>query len=214
MEKPIDNWFVKLVAHSRKEPAISETVYYNRDFKCQQLFRWMWLFDRYAALVTLARPDLYVEKVVGNIDHYDEEEYCNKIRTGKTAAAKRRVTRIEREGFVPDLFGDNERRFKDRLADAQKALAMWEGDDWRASVSLPVRYINTIKSFKLKSYDKERRTSKRTVNPGSREHAERNGLQGGVCCDPRTEGHHDNRRGNERAAETGNGAGAKGRLGR
>ena len=148
-----DNWFVKLVAHRRKEPAIAETIYYNRDFKCNQLFRYMWLFDRYAALVTLARPDLYIEKIVGNISHYDKEDYCNKMRKNKLSAAKRRVTRIEREGFVPDLFGENERRFRERLADAKKILAMWEGDGWRTFIDLPVLYINKIREFKIIEYE-------------------------------------------------------------
>ncbi len=144
-----DNWFVKLVARRRNEPAIGETIYYNRDFTCNQLFRYMWLFDRYAALVTLARPDLFVEKIVGNIAHYDAEEYCNKIRKGKLTAAKRRVTHIEREGFVPDLFGDSERMYRERLADAQKVLQMWEGDGWRTCIDLPVRYINKLRDFMI-----------------------------------------------------------------
>ncbi len=146
--KLIDNWFIKLVARRRKEPAISETIYYNRDFKSKQLFRYMWLFDRYAALVTLARPDLYVEKIMGNIAFFDKEDYCNMIRKNKLSAAKRRVTRIEREGFVPDLFGENERRFRDRLADAKKVLTMWEGDGWDVSINLPVMYLNRIREFR------------------------------------------------------------------
>ena len=148
MEKFVDNWFVKLVARRRDEPALSETIYYNVDFKCNHLFRYMWLFDRYAALVTLARPDLYVEKIVGNIAFYDKEEYCNKIRKGKITALKRKITRIEREGFVPDLFGDNERMFRERISDAQKALQFWESDGWYTAIDLPVRYINKIKEFR------------------------------------------------------------------
>lgn len=143
----VDNYFVKLVAHSRKEPSICETIYYNRDMSSKQLFRYMWLFDRYAAIVTIARPDLYVEKIVGNIEQWDEESYCNKIRRNKLSAAKSRVTRIEREGFVPDLFGENERTFRKRLNDARKALRMWESDNWRCVIDLPTRYINKIRDY-------------------------------------------------------------------
>lgn len=143
-----DNWFVKLVAKNRKTPAICETIYYNREFKAQHLFRYMWLFDRYAALVMIAHPELYVEKIVGSIERYDKEEYCNKVRKGKLTAARSRVTRIEREGFVPDLFGDNERSFRQRLSDARKVLEMWEGDGWKLAIDLPTMYINRIKEFK------------------------------------------------------------------
>lgn len=143
----VDNWFVKLVARRRDEPAIGETIYYNVDFKCDQLFRYMWLFDRYAAMVTLARPDLYVEKIIGNIALYDKEEYCNKIRKNKILHAKGKITRIEREGFIPDLFGESEKRYRERIMDAQKALSFWESDGWETSIDLPIRYINKIKQF-------------------------------------------------------------------
>jgi len=149
LKKLQDNWFVKLVARKRHEPAIGETIYYNRDLKAESLFRRMWLFDRYAALVTLARPDLYVEKIVGNIEFWDKEEYCNKIRKGKIRAAKARITHIEREGFVPDLFGENERSFRKRLSDAQKVLKMWESDGWETSIDLPVRYVNKLRDIDL-----------------------------------------------------------------
>ncbi len=144
----VDNWFVKLVARRRNEPAVSWTIYYNVDFKADLLSRYMWLFDRYAALVTIAHPELFVEKIVGNIAFYDKEEYCNKIRKSKLSAAKSRVTRIEREGFVPDLFGYNEGSFRKKLEDAKKVLQMWEGDGWRMNIDLPVRYLNRIKEFK------------------------------------------------------------------
>ena len=146
--KLYDNWFIKLIARRRKEPAISETIYYNCDLKAESLFRRMWLFDRYAALVQLRHPELFVQKIVGSLAVFDREEYCNKIRRDKIKAAKSKITRIEREGWVPDLFGDNERSYRERLRVAQKALSMWESDGWEVNIELPVRYINRIRVFK------------------------------------------------------------------